>query len=107
MNPESNPDDPLEVQYGPKHPINLVEGGLLHRLAGSDQVMVNSLHSQGVAKLADGVTVEAVAEDGLIELHESGLEVTPAGRLLLRAVAMAFDQYLPWDVRSGQFSRVI
>nr|NIQ93283.1 coproporphyrinogen III oxidase [Desulfuromonadales bacterium]NIS39619.1 coproporphyrinogen III oxidase [Desulfuromonadales bacterium] len=47
------------------------------------------------------------AEDGLIELHESGLEVTPAGRLLLRAVAMAFDQYLPWDVRSGQFSRVI
>ena len=29
--------------------------------------MVNSLHSQGVARLADGVTVEAVADDGLIE----------------------------------------
>ena len=29
--------------------------------------MVNSLHAQGVAKLASGVTVEAVADDGLIE----------------------------------------
>ena len=29
--------------------------------------MVNSLHAQGVARLADGVTVEAVADDGLIE----------------------------------------
>ena len=29
--------------------------------------MVNSLHSQGVARLAAGVTVEAVADDGLIE----------------------------------------
>lgn len=64
---KENPDDPLEVQYGPSHSVNLVEGGLLHRLAGTDKVMVNSLHSQGVAKLADGVTVEAVAEDGLIE----------------------------------------
>jgi putative glutamine amidotransferase len=29
--------------------------------------MVNSLHGQGVARLADGVTIEAVADDGLIE----------------------------------------
>ena len=29
--------------------------------------MVNSLHSQGVARLPQGVTIEAVADDGLIE----------------------------------------
>ena len=29
--------------------------------------MVNSLHAQGVANWPDGVTVEAVADDGLIE----------------------------------------
>ena len=29
--------------------------------------MVNSLHGQGIKKLAKGVTVEAVADDGLIE----------------------------------------
>lgn len=62
-----NPADPLDVQYGPSHTVNLVEGGLLHGLAGSGKVTVNSLHGQGVAKLADGVAVEAVAEDGLIE----------------------------------------
>lgn len=62
-----NADDPLDVQYGPAHAVHLIEGGMLHRLAGTDTVTVNSLHSQGVAKLADGVTVEAVADDGLIE----------------------------------------
>ena len=62
-----NPDEPLDVQYGPAHDVHLIEGGMLHRLAGADTVTVNSLHSQGIAKLAGGVTVEAVADDGLIE----------------------------------------
>lgn len=62
-----NKSDPLDVQYGPSHAVALVEGGLLRSLAGADSVMVNSLHGQGVARLADGVSVEAVAEDGLIE----------------------------------------
>ena len=64
---KENPDDPLDVQYGPSHSVNLVEGGLLHGLAGTTKVTVNSLHSQGVAKLANGVSVEAVSDDGLIE----------------------------------------
>ena len=64
---KENPDDPLDVQYGPSHEIHLVEGGLLRDLAGRDTVTVNSLHSQGIARLADGVTVDAVADDGLVE----------------------------------------
>jgi len=62
-----NPDDPVDAMYGPSHPVDLVEGGVLHRMAGESRVMVNSLHSQGMAKLPRGVTVEAVADDGLIE----------------------------------------
>ena len=62
-----NKSDPLEVQYGPSHPVSLMEGGLLRKLTGKDSVMVNSLHAQGVAKLPDNVSVEAVADDGLIE----------------------------------------
>ncbi len=62
-----DPNDPLEIQYGPSHQVTLVEGGLLRGLAGAATATVNSLHAQGVAKLADGVTVEAVADDGLIE----------------------------------------
>ncbi len=62
-----NPDDPREVQYGPSHPVTLMEGGLLRELMGTGEAMVNSLHGQGVARLADGLVVEAVADDGLIE----------------------------------------
>lgn len=62
-----NKDDPLDVQYGPSHPVSFPEGGLLRELMGVDTFMVNSLHEQSVARLADGVSVEAVADDGLIE----------------------------------------
>jgi len=62
-----NPDDPRDVQYGPSHAVTLTEGGLLHELMGRDSAMVNSLHAQGVARLGEGLAVEAVADDGLIE----------------------------------------
>lgn len=64
---KENPDDPLDVQYGPSHDIVLVEGGLLRKLHGRATVAVNSLHGQGVARLADGLVVEALADDGLVE----------------------------------------
>jgi len=62
------PDDPPEVQYGPAHPVTPVAGGRFAALLGSaDPVMVNSLHGQGIAKLAPGLTAEALAADGLVE----------------------------------------
>ena len=64
---KEDPQDPLDVQYGPSHAVTLVEGGRLRQLAGTDRVQVNSLHSQAIEKLAEGVTAEAVADDGLIE----------------------------------------
>lgn len=66
-NHRENRDDPLEVQYGPAHAVTLVPGGLLRSFVESDTVTVNSLHSQAVARLAEGVSVEAVADDGLVE----------------------------------------
>ncbi|PBQ11220.1 oxygen-independent coproporphyrinogen III oxidase [Pseudomonas congelans] len=47
-----------------------------------------------------------MASDGLITLSDTGLEVRPAGRLLVRAVCMVFDAYLTRQNRQ-QFSRVI
>ncbi len=52
--------------------------------------------------------LEQQAADGLIELDEDGLQVTPSGRLLLRHVAMVFDQYLlAASNHPKRFSRVI
>jgi putative glutamine amidotransferase len=67
MDHRENPDDPLEKQYGPAHPVALEPGGVLAGIAGGSQAMVNSLHGQGVAWLGDGLVVEARAPDGLIE----------------------------------------
>ena len=92
---KENPEDPLDVQYGPSHPVNLVDGGLLARLAGAGNVMVNSLHGQGVARLADGVTVEAVANDGLIE----AFTVDGAD-----AFALAVQWHPEWKATSNEFS---
>ncbi|AAY38455.1 oxygen-independent coproporphyrinogen III oxidase [Pseudomonas syringae] len=48
-----------------------------------------------------------MASDGLITLSETGIEVRPAGRLLVRAVCMVFDAYLTRQKNRQQFSRVI
>jgi putative glutamine amidotransferase len=58
-------DLPLDEMYGPVHPIEL--RGKLRDWIGSDRLMVNSLHSQGIARLAAGLKPEAFSEDGLVE----------------------------------------
>ncbi len=45
--------------------------------------------------------------DGLVVLSDSGIEVTPEGRFVLRAVAMVFDRYLQTDLNRSRFSRII
>jgi putative glutamine amidotransferase len=58
---------PLDVQYGPSHEVRFTPGGLLERVSGRHDAMVNSVHSQGVDVLGEGLDVEAVAPDGLVE----------------------------------------
>jgi len=58
---------PVEVQYGLAHDIRVVPGGLLRQIVGMDTARVNSLHGQGVHRLAPGLRVEATAPDGVVE----------------------------------------
>jgi len=53
--------------------------------------------------------LEPLAEDGLVELDDAGLEVTPLGRLLVRNVAMVFDEYLgsAKAARQVRYSRTV
>ncbi len=48
-----------------------------------------------------------LAEDGLVELTGSQIQILPKGRLLIRNVCMCFDRYLRNQMRQRQFSRVI
>jgi len=64
---KENPEDPIEVQYGPSHRVTFEPGGLLQSITGAEGAVVNSLHSQAVDRLGEELRVEARAEDGLIE----------------------------------------
>ncbi len=55
------------VRQGKAHAVTLTPGGWLHRLAGVAAVPVNSLHNQGIDRLAEGLVVDAVAPDGTVE----------------------------------------
>jgi oxygen-independent coproporphyrinogen-3 oxidase len=50
--------------------------------------------------------LKPMVADGLAEFAAPGLRVQPAGRLLLRHLAMAFDAYLP-TAQTSRFSKVI
>ena len=51
--------------------------------------------------------LKPLEDDGLIELSERTIEVTPTGLLLLRAIAMKFDEYLINDLQGKSYSKVI
>ena len=95
---KEDPEDPLDVQYGPSHDIRLVDGGLLRELAGQPTMTVNSLHGQGVARLGDGLVVEAVADDGLVEAFR--VDETPAFNL-------AVQWHPEWRAGDNDFSRAM
>ena len=91
-------DATLDVQYGQAHAVSLRPGGTLRQLASSDQVDVNSLHSQGVDRLGEGLEIEAWAPDGLIE----AFRVTAAPTF-----ALAVQWHPEWRVMHDDFSRAI
>jgi putative glutamine amidotransferase len=62
------PEGDADRRYGhPAHRVTLTPGGWLASLAGAPALTVNSLHSQGIDRLAPGLAVEGVAPDGQIE----------------------------------------
>ena len=64
----STPMQPsAKVRQGKAHSIRVPLGGWLHRLAGATEIAVNSLHNQGIDRMAPGLVAEGIAPDGTIE----------------------------------------
>lgn len=93
---------PLDVQYGPAHAVRLAPGGLLAGIAGTGEVLVNSLHQQGIRTLGRDLAVEATAPDGLIEAvrHQRSRQdaADPLSPFLL-----AVQWHPEWKVRENPF----
>jgi putative glutamine amidotransferase len=89
---------PREAEYAPAHAITIAPDGILYRLSGLTQAMVNSLHHQGVDRLAPGLKAEAQAPDGQIE----AVSLPQNGAFLLGV------QWHPeWDFAKDPLSRAI
>ena len=56
-----------EERYALAHDISLLPDGEIARLTGLTSATVNSLHGQGIDRLADGLIIEATSPDGVIE----------------------------------------
>ena len=93
-----NPQLELEQQYAPAHDVVLESGGVLRRLAGTDRVKVNSLHTQGVRELGRGLAVEARAPDGVIE----AFRVTDAP-----SFAVGLQWHPEWEFQQNPFSHAL
>jgi putative glutamine amidotransferase len=57
----------LDGQYEFSHSVSIAENGILSHITDNKQEMVNSVHWQGVDELGEGLNIEAVSPDGLIE----------------------------------------
>ena len=87
---------PVETQYGPAHPVRARPAGRLASLLGTQEWMVNSVHGQGVDRLASGLVAEAHASDGLVEAFAA--EDDEAGFLL------AVQWHPEWQARGNPVS---
>lgn len=88
----------VEVQYGLSHRVALQAGGILSGLQDEQNPLVNSVHGQGIDRLAEGLSVEAVAEDGLVE----AVSVTAAEQF-----ALAVQWHPEWQVQENDFYKAI
>jgi putative glutamine amidotransferase len=60
-------DATVDEKYAPAHDVTVAPGGVLAKIVGEQSFKVNSLHSQGIDRLAPGLKAEATAPDGTIE----------------------------------------
>jgi putative glutamine amidotransferase len=66
------PDDvSFDVMIDHRHAVDLTDGGILASAYAKSALDVNSVHYQGIGKLADGLNVEARAPDGLVEAYSA------------------------------------
>ena len=89
---------PLEAQYAESHEIRLAPGGAFERIAGCSVIRVNSLHSQGIDRLGDGLVAEGRAPDGVIE----AISVADAP-----GFALAAQWHPEWQVMKNDFSKAL
>ncbi|MGA9598504.1 MAG: gamma-glutamyl-gamma-aminobutyrate hydrolase family protein [Acidimicrobiia bacterium] len=66
-----HPRDLMGRAFAGHYRTNVVPGTRLHRVVDREEIVVNSLHHQGVKELGDGLRIAATAGDGVVESIEA------------------------------------
>ncbi len=96
MNHRMPPDGTMEQKFGHRHKVSLTRGGQFHRLLHSDEVLVNSLHGQGILERGARIVIEGYAPDD-----------TPEAIIVREApgFAMAVQWHPEWNAANDPVSR--
>ena len=96
MNHRMPPDGTIEEKFALRHPIALRKGSAFTRIFGADEVMVNSLHGQGIETAGPRVQIDGHAPDGTPE----AIEIADAP-----GFAMAVQWHPEWNAENDPVSR--
>jgi len=67
MNHRMPPDGTMEEKFELRHDVRFTQGGVFHRVMGSEVVRTNTLHGQGIKTPGARIIVDGHAEDGTPE----------------------------------------
>ncbi|WP_112321494.1 gamma-glutamyl-gamma-aminobutyrate hydrolase family protein [Oceanibium sediminis] len=96
MNHRMPPDGTLEEKFALRHKVHLTPGGRFARVFGAEEVLVNTLHGQGIEEPGARVIIEGHAPDGTPEaIHIEGA----------RGFAMAVQWHPEWNADQDPVSR--
>ena len=96
MNHRMPPDGTLEEKFAHRHLVHLIPGGRFHRIFGAEEVLVNTLHGQGIEEPGARIVIEGHAPDGTPEaIHVEGA----------RGFAMAVQWHPEWNAARDPVSR--
>jgi len=90
-------DVDFAAMFDHRHPVALARGGVLHAAHRRDMLSVNSVHYQGIGRLAAPLAVEAQAPDGLIEAVSATIDGAPV---------LAVQWHPEWDADSNPDSAI-
>lgn len=91
---------------------DLVRRAVIQALACHFRVSIESIEDAYLVNFrsyfgAEMNDLRRLQEEGLVDVTEEWISVTPRGRLLVRIVCMVFDRYLRESQARAQYSRVI
>jgi len=86
----------LGPMFAHQHAVALTPGGVLAGALGTETLMVNSVHYQGIDRLGEGLSVEARAPDGLPEALSARIGDAPV---------LAVQWHPEWDADENPHSQ--